>query len=244
MNRDLNRVSVWCNLWGMKLNASKTKTMIVSRSHIVHPQLTPLTLDGSVLKESADLVILGVTFDAKMTFEKHLLSASSAAAQRLGIMRNSWQVFHDRSLLLRSFWSFLLLVLEYCSAVWCSAADSHLKLLDRVVRSSGFVASGVLECNLAHCRFVAELCKLFKIKSNPMHPLSDALPLPYVPARVTRGALVAHRYSFATPRCRTSQHRRSFEPLSVSLWNDLSDPVFDGVGLAGFNSRANAFLLV
>ena len=51
MNRDLNRVSVWCNLWEMKLNASKTKTMIVSRSSTVHPQLThPLTLDGTVLK--------------------------------------------------------------------------------------------------------------------------------------------------------------------------------------------------
>ena len=35
----------------------------------VHPQLTSLTLDGPVLGESADLVILGVTFDAKMTFE-------------------------------------------------------------------------------------------------------------------------------------------------------------------------------
>ena len=34
-----------------------------------------------------------------------------------------------------------------------------------------------------------------------------------------------------------------FRPLSVSLWNDLADPVFDGVGLAGFKSRANAFLL-
>ena len=32
-------------------------------------------------------------------------------------------------------------------------------------------------------------------------------------------------------------------PLSVSLWNDLSDPVFHGVGLAGFKSRANAFRL-
>ena len=37
MNHDLNRVSVWCNLWGMKLNASKTKTMIVSRSRTVYP---------------------------------------------------------------------------------------------------------------------------------------------------------------------------------------------------------------
>ena len=65
-------------------------------------------------------------------------------------MRKSWQVFHDRSLLLGSIWGFVLPVLEYCSALWCSAADSHLKLLDRVVRSAGFLAGDVLECNLAH----------------------------------------------------------------------------------------------
>ena len=87
----------------MKLNASKTKTMIVSRSSTGHPQLTPVTLDGTVLKESADFVILGVMFDAKMTFEKHLRSVSRTAAQRLGTMRKSWHVFHDRSLLLGSF---------------------------------------------------------------------------------------------------------------------------------------------
>ena len=113
MNCDLNGVSVWCNLWGMKLNVSKSKTMIVCRSRTVHPQLKSLTLDGTVLKESADLVILGVTFDAKMTFEKHQRSVSRATAQMLGIMRKSWQVFHDRSLLLRSFWSFVLPVMEY-----------------------------------------------------------------------------------------------------------------------------------
>ena len=125
----------------------------------------------------------------------------------------------------------------------CSAADPHLKLLNRVVRSAGFLTGGVLECNLAHRRSVAELCMLFKIRSIPMHPLSGAWRLPYVPVRVTRGALIAHRHSFAPPRCRTSQYRRSFVSLSVSLWNDLSDPVFDGVGLAGFKSRVNAFLL-
>ena len=34
---DLGWVSEWCDLCWMKLNASKTKTMIVSRSRTMHP---------------------------------------------------------------------------------------------------------------------------------------------------------------------------------------------------------------
>ena len=83
----------------MKLNASKTKIMIVSRSRTMHLQSPPLPMGGTVLEESDDLVILGVTFDSNMTFEKHLRSVSRAASQRLGILRKSWHVFHDRSLL-------------------------------------------------------------------------------------------------------------------------------------------------
>ena len=61
------------------------------------------SIGGTVLKESDDLVILGVTFDSKITFEKHLRSVSRAASQRLGILRKSWQVFHDRLLFVRCF---------------------------------------------------------------------------------------------------------------------------------------------
>ena len=61
--RDLGRVSEWCDLWGMKLNAGKTKTMIVSRSSTMHPQSPPLTIGRTVLKDSDDRVILAVTFD-------------------------------------------------------------------------------------------------------------------------------------------------------------------------------------
>ena len=60
-----------------------------------------LTIGRTVLKESGDLDILGVTFDSKMTLEKHLSSVSRAASQRLGILRKSRQVFHDRLLLER-----------------------------------------------------------------------------------------------------------------------------------------------
>ena len=193
-----------------------------------------------MLKESDDIVILGVTFNSKIPFEKHF-RCSRAASQRLGILRKSWQVFRDRLLLGRCFRGFVLPVLEYCSVDWCSAADTHLRLLDSVVSGASFLTRGVFACDLAHRRSVSVLCMLYKIRCNPMHSLCGVLPVPYVP--VTRGAVIAHRYTYAPPRCRTSQYRRTFVPFSVSLWNDLSDPVFDGVGLAGFKSRANAFLL-
>ena len=140
---DLGRVSEWCDFLGMKFNASKTKTMIVSRSRSMHPQSPPLTIGGTVLKESDDLVIFGVTFDSKMTFEKHLCSVSRTASQRLGILKKSWRVFHDRSLLERCFRGFVLPVLEYYSTVWCSAADTHLKQLDRAVSGARFLTGGV-----------------------------------------------------------------------------------------------------
>ena len=179
-----------------------------------------------------------MTFDSKMTSEKHLHSVLRAASQRLGILRKSWRVFNDRSLLGRCFWGFVLPVLEYCSAVRRSAADAHLKLPDRAVSAARLLTGGVLECDIAHRRSVAVLCMLYKIRCNPVHPLNGARPEPYVPVRV-----IAHRYTYAPPRCRTSQYRMTFIPLSVSLWNDLANPAFDAVGLAGFKSRANALLL-
>ena len=102
------------------------------------------------------------------------------------------------------FWGFILPVLEYCSAVWCSAADTHLKLLDRAVGGARFLTRDVFEFDIAHRRSVAVLCMLYKIRCNPVHHLNGALPGPYVPVRVTRGAVVAHRYIDAPPRCRTS----------------------------------------
>ena len=92
----------------------------------MHPKSPPLTIDRTVLKSQVILIIiLGVTFDSKMTFEKHLRSVSRTVSQGLGILRKSCRVLYDRSLLRKCSWGFVLPVLGYCSAVWCSAVDTH-----------------------------------------------------------------------------------------------------------------------
>ena len=90
----------------------------------------------------------------------------------------------------------------------CPAADSHLKLLHRVVRSAGFLDSGVFECKLAHRRSEAVLCYLIL----SINPLSGALSLLYVPSPC--GAFVAHMHSFPPPPRKTSQYSRTFVPPS------------------------------
>ena len=84
---------------------------------------------------------------------------------------------------------------------------------------------------------------LYKIRCNPVHPLNGALPGPYVPARVTRATLVAHRYTYAQPRCRTLQYSRAFIPFSVSLWNDLANPVFNALGTGRYQEQGQCFFI-
>ena len=67
--------------------------------------------------------------------------------------------------------------------------------MDHVVSGASFLIDGVFECDIANSLSVEVLCMLYKIRCNPMYPLCDALPWPYVPVRVTYGALVAHRYT-------------------------------------------------
>ena len=203
-----------------------------------------------MLKESDDLIILGVTLDSTMPFKRQLRSVYRSASKRLGILRKSWRVFHDRSLLGICLRCLVLPVLEYCSAVWCSAVDTHLELLDRVGMWCQFLNRGCLLTDIAHRRSVAVPCMQYKISCNPMHRHYGALSVPYVPMRVARGALGTHgilmRHVAAEPRSTSPQNLavpQDLYFLSMSLWTDLADPVFDGVGLVGFKNRANAFLL-
>ena len=138
---------------------------------------------------------------------------------------------------------FVLPVLEYCSAVWCSAADTHLKLLDRAISGAWFLTGGVFECDISHRRSVAVLCMVYKIMCNPVHPLNGALPGPYVRVRVTRGALVAHRYTYAPPRCRTLQYRAGLLFPSRCLSRTILLTPYSWCGTGGFQEQGQCFFI-
>ena len=165
--------------------------MIISRSRTMHPQSPPLTVGGTLLKE---LCWIPCYIGSDIWFQDDLREASSLGFQ--SSFSKTWYVEEVLagvlclSLLGRCFRGLVLPVLEYCSAVWCSAADTHLKLLNPAVSGARFLTRGVFECDIAHRRSMAELCMLYKIRCDLMLPLNGALPSPFEPVRVARGDLV------------------------------------------------------
>ena len=81
-----------------------------------------------------------------------------------------------------------------------------------------FIKSGVTRCTLLMVLYLARMCQ-----------------------RGLHAVLWSHIGTLM--HCRTLKYSRTFIPFSVSLWNELANPVFDGVGRAGFKSRANACVL-
>ena len=242
LNRDLARISNWCRLWGMKLNPSKTQSMTISRSRTLFPLHPDLHIDGTVLSDSNSFKILGVTFDKKLTFEKHIRNIASSVSQKIGILRRCFKIFNDTAVIMKCFNAFLLPCLEYCSPVWSSGADSHLKLLDKVMSSIKFILPSI-HVDLWHRRKVSSLCLLHKMYYNAKHPLNLSLPALAVFARNTRLATAANSITFSSIRTQTNQCARSFMVATTKLWNGLPCAVVESSELQTFKKHVNSFLL-
>ena len=242
LNRDLAKISSWCKTWGMKMNPTKTQSMIVGRSRTAHPPHPDLLIDNIPLVSSSSFKILGVLFDQKFTFESHLRATSSMIAQKLGLLRKSLRIFNDQSILRKCFYSFILPCFEYCSPVWSSAADSHLRLLDRNLNACRFLIPD-LDVDLWHRRSISSLCMLYKIFHNPKHPLYSELPSLFRPVRMTRNVASSHNLNFSLVRCSTVQYSRCFIPSNVRSWNDLPGDVVESLELQKFKTGANRFLI-
>ena len=241
LNRDLVKITSWCQLWGMKLNAIKTHSITISRSRTLDPPHPPLHISGNRVKEVDNMRLLGVTLDPKLTFEKHIRLLSSSIAQKTGLLRKCFRTFACDATVIKSFYAFILPHFEYCAPVWMSAANSHLKLLDRALNSIKYI-SPALSLDLDLRRHVGALSLFFKIVNNTQHPLHKVLPDFLNPIRMTRFTRNLNGLAINSINANTTQFSRCFLPLMIKSWNTLPNEVVYSRNIFSFKSSVNNFL--
>ena len=72
LQQDLLKLAMWCAKWKIKLNPTKTKVIIFSRSILTRKTELNLKLYGETLKIYPQEKFLGITFDFQLNFKKTL----------------------------------------------------------------------------------------------------------------------------------------------------------------------------
>ena len=104
------------------------------------------------------------------------------------------------------------------------SAESHLGLLDSIVRSSERLCEGEL-CCLRHRRKVSALRLHNKIYYRVGRPMNQHLNH-FDAVCNTRASAALSELALVIPRCRNDQFSRSFLPTAGHLWNLLPLGVF------------------
>ena len=71
LQQDLLKLAMWCAKWRIKLNPTKTKVIIFSRSILTRKTELNLKLYGETLKIYPQVEFVGITFNSQLNFKKH-----------------------------------------------------------------------------------------------------------------------------------------------------------------------------
>ena len=132
LQESINNLAHWAVEKGIEFSPEKTELVVFTRKF--QPAQLSLSLSGRTIKQSDSYKYLGVWFDQKGTWGKHINHLKHKCQQRINFLRsisgNGWGA--HPSDLLRLYKTTILSVLEYGSFCFESAAKSHLTVLQRI----------------------------------------------------------------------------------------------------------------
>ncbi|KAG1672408.1 RNA-directed DNA polymerase from mobile element jockey [Nymphon striatum] len=183
----LNKIEKWTNENGFKFSSSKTVSMhfcLLTRLHH-DPQLR---LGSSPIPLVNSTSFLGLIFDKKLNFLKHMQVLKSKCLRALNLLRilsnTNWGA--DRKVMLRFYRSLIRSKLDYGSVVYGSARKSYLRVLDPVHNQGLRLSLGAFRTTPAESLYVEahepslylrreklSLQYACRLRANPENPCYD-----------------------------------------------------------------------
>lgn len=136
-----NNVKAFCDKRNLSINLEKTQLIVLKspRKHL--PSNFHITLDNVVISPSSTVKLLGVTLDQHLTMAAHIDMVIKKCHGLLGMLRRA-TVYLPTELLKLIYTSVIRSHLEYASAVFTTAAQTHLNKLDVIQKIASRIIKG------------------------------------------------------------------------------------------------------
>ena len=132
MQLALDSISKWSHIWGLSISPTKTNAIIFTNRATNSPQ--NLLLLSSPVNYVQSIKYLGMTFDSKLTWNRHIAGLQARCLKDLNLLKiiSFSRDSSDYHILKRLYSSLILPKLDYGCTLFASAAYSHLVKLDRI----------------------------------------------------------------------------------------------------------------
>jgi hypothetical protein len=230
MNRDLVRLQNWSTQWLVSFNPTKTQYIVFSKK-LVKPAYPDLYLDGKKLTIAKQHKQLGITLNARMTFDDHIRENCKKAMNRITALKRLRNRLPRKSKL-DIYTSFIRPVLEFGWQLYDGASKQALSMLEKVQREALLLVTSAYK-KTSHTKLLNEVGipllsrrrEMQKIQF--MHKyargkvpkyLCDIIP-PTVGKKV--GYNLRNVENIVLPRTKKTYFLKSFIPSSIKVWNAL-----------------------
>ena len=134
LNRALSILSIFCELWKLKINTSKTVYSIFTLSPVHLRTTLHLKVQGTTIQKDNNPKYLGVRLDPKLTFKTHFQDIADKVAKRLNLLKRlastNWGT--NKSTLRQLYTGYVHAVFDYSAPLQATASNTSQRKLDRL----------------------------------------------------------------------------------------------------------------
>jgi len=127
---NLDKIVDWCELWGFKINVSKTVAVLFT--HRIDKIESNILIRGQPIKIDKTVKFLGLIFDSKLSWNAHIAHIEEKCKKRLNLMRmlsgQTWGA--SKSSLLIVYRMLIRSVLDYGSIAYNTTSLANKRRLD------------------------------------------------------------------------------------------------------------------
>ncbi len=248
LQEDLHSLTDWANIWQLRFNAAKCKTLHLGNGNqkkkyvMTDGEGKEEMLEGTELEKD-----LGIHVDPSLKFSKHVEVQVNKANRILGLIRRSYQHL-DMESFKRLFTALVRPHLEYGVVVWSPRLIKDKDMIEGVLRRGSKLIPGLKDLpydkrlekmelpSMSYRRARGDMIEAYK----HTHGLYHTDQLLHTDQDTTRRG---HNYKLKKRYCRTETRRHFFSFRVVDAWNNLPSSVVNAPSMNSFKSRLDKLWL-
>ena len=245
LQKDIDLLYNWCNIWGMIFNASKCFVMHYGRRN----EQFMYHINGQLLTPCDTFKDLGVIISNDLKAENQVAKCVKKANTMLGMKRRTFS-YLDKDILLRTYKVFVRPILEYCQQVWSPHLQKDIKDIERVQRRATKLIPELKDSpyeerlkhlglfSLSERRQRGDMILMYKIFHG--HLNVDPHKLFSITAdNRTRG----HQLKIRKENCNSDIRRYFFSQRVVTPWNSLPNHIVLSENIPLFKRSYDRYIL-